>query len=195
MNTEKKERLEILSRNRKDIQTQVVRIKQTLEKVLDQNTSLAERIRTLFRQTGITIFSKLTALSMAISTIVLAITSAFGGGKGTEGSPPKDEGILKKWLDRLADALKRLVGKAVEEFPAIVGSVVGAILSFLGKTVGFVADHKRTLIVIFIGLVGVWLMQKVKKGSVFVIACFIRSFVFLSRPDIFNTKLRYFSII
>ena len=132
MNTEKKKaRLEILSQNRKDIQTQVARIKQTLEKVFDQNTSLAERIRTLFRQTDITIFSILTALSMTISTIVLAITGAFGGGKRTEGSPPKDEGILKKWLDRLADALKRLVGKAVEEFPAIVGSVVGAILSFI----------------------------------------------------------------
>ena len=68
---------------------------------------------------------------MTISTIVLAITGAFGRGKRTEGSPPKYEGILKKWLDRLADALKRLVGKAVEEFPAIVGSVVGAILSFI----------------------------------------------------------------
>ena len=51
-------------------------------------------------------------------------------------SPPKVEGILKKWLDRLADALKRLAGKAVEALPAIVGSVVGAILSCLGKTVG-----------------------------------------------------------
>ena len=80
LNTEKQARLEILSQNRKDLQTQVARIKQTLEKVLDQNTSLAERIRTLFREQGITIFSILTALSMTISTIVLAITSVFGGG-------------------------------------------------------------------------------------------------------------------
>ena len=36
------------------------------------------------------------------------------------GSPPKVEGILKKWLDRLADALKRLAGKAVEALSAIV---------------------------------------------------------------------------
>ena len=93
MNTEKQARLEILSQNRKDLQTQVARIKQTLEKVLDKNTSLAERIRTLFREQGITIFSILTALSMTISTIVLAITGALGGGRGTGGPPSKDEGV------------------------------------------------------------------------------------------------------
>ena len=79
LNTEKQARLEILLQNRKDLQTQVARIKQTPEKVLDQNTSLAERIRTLFREQGITIFSILTALSMTISTIVLAITGVFRG--------------------------------------------------------------------------------------------------------------------
>ena len=79
LNTEKRARLEILSQNRKDLQTQVARIKQTIEKVLDQNTSLAERIRTLFYQQGITIFSILTALSMTTSTIALAITGVFGG--------------------------------------------------------------------------------------------------------------------
>ena len=101
---------------------------------------------------------------MTISTIVLAIAGAFGGSGGTGGSTPKDEGILKIWLDRLADALKRLAEKVVEELPAIVGSVAGAILSFLGKAVGFVAEHTWALIVFVAGLVGVWLIQKVKKS-------------------------------
>ena len=69
----------------------MARIKKTLEKILDKNVFLAERIRTLFREQGITIFSILTALSMTISTIVLAITGVFGGGRGIGGSPPKDE--------------------------------------------------------------------------------------------------------
>ena len=70
---------------------------------------------------------------MTISMIVLAITGVFGGGgRGTGGSLPKEEGVLKKWLDRLANALKRLAGKTVEALPAIVGNVVAAILSFLG---------------------------------------------------------------
>ena len=60
LNTEKQKRLEILSQNQKDLQMKVSRIKQTLEKVLDKNTSLAERIRALFREQGITTFSIVT---------------------------------------------------------------------------------------------------------------------------------------
>ena len=71
---------------------------------------------------------------------------------------------MKKWLDRLANAPKRLAGKAIEAFPAIIGSVVGAILSFLGNAVGFVAEHTWALIGFVVGLVGWWLMQKVKKS-------------------------------
>ena len=67
-------------------------------------------------------------------TIVVAITGVSGGGgQGAGGSPPRNERVLKKWLDRLANALKRLEGKAVEALLAIVGIVVGAILNFLGK--------------------------------------------------------------
>ena len=164
MNTVKQARLKILSENRKDLQTQVARIKQILEKVLDQNTSLGERIRTLFREQGITIFSILTAFSMTISTIVLSITGVFGRGGSAGGSPPKEEGILKKWLDRLAKAVKRLAGKAIEALPAIVGSVVAAILSLLAKVVGFVAEHTWALTFVVVGLVGWWLIQKVKKS-------------------------------
>ena len=87
----------------------------------------------------------------------------FGETGGAGGSPSKDKGTLKKWLDRLADPLERLAGKAVEALPAIVGSLVGGILSFLGKAVGFVAENIWTLIVFVAGLVGWWLMQKVKK--------------------------------
>ena len=101
---------------------------------------------------------------MTISTIALAITGVFERGRGMEGSPPKDKETLKKWLDRLANALKRLAGKAVETLPAIIGSVVGAILSFLGKAVGFVAGHTLALTVFVARLVGWWLMQKVKKS-------------------------------
>ena len=138
-----------MSQNRKDLQTQVARIKQTIEKVLDKDASLAERIHILFREQGITIASILTAFSMTISTIVLAFTCAFAGGSGGAGSTPsKDKGTLKKWLDRLVEALKRLAGKVAEALPAIVGSVVGAILNFLGKADRFVAEHTWALIVL-----------------------------------------------
>ena len=126
LNTEKQAKLEILSQNRKDLQTQVSRIKQTLEKDLDKNASLSKRIRILFNEQGITIASILTVLSMTISTIVLAITGVLGGGRGVGGPPSKDKGTLKKWLDRLTDAFKRLAGKDTGALPAIIRSVVGA---------------------------------------------------------------------
>ena len=82
-----------------------------------------------------------------------------------------DGGALKKWLDSLADSLKRLVGKAVEALPAIVGSVLSAVLSFLGNAVGFVAEHIWASIVSVAELVSVWLMQKVKKSQTFASVC------------------------
>ena len=90
---ERQARLEFSSQNRKALQTQVARIKQTIEKILDSVTSLGEKIRTLFKEQGITIFSVLTAVSMLISTIVLAVT---GGGGGAPGSPPKRRRRVQK---------------------------------------------------------------------------------------------------
>ena len=55
---------------------------------------------------------------------------------------------------------KRLIGKAAETLPVIIGSVVGTILSFLSKAVGLVVGNALALIVL--GLIGVWLIQKVK---------------------------------
>ena len=70
---------------------------------------------------------------------------------------------MKKWLSRLANALKRLAGKAAEALPAMVESVVSAILSFLGKAIEFVAEHTWALIVFVVGLIGVWLIQRVQR--------------------------------
>ena len=75
------------------------------------------------------------------------------------GSPLKDE----RWLDRPANALKRLSRKAVEAVNAIAICILGAILSFLKKTVGFVAEHTWALTAFVAGIIGWWLMQKVKK--------------------------------
>ena len=54
---------------------------------------------------------------------------------------------------------QKIAGKAVEALPAIVGSVVGAILSLLGEVVVFFAEHTWVLIVFVAGLIGVWMMQ------------------------------------
>lgn len=80
-----------------------------------------------------------------------------GGGPATfESFPPKDEGALKKWLNKLVEKApsKDLQESLLKLLPAIVKSVYGAILCFLGKVVGFVAEHARALIFLFQGLQG-----------------------------------------
>ena len=52
LNTEKQARLEILSQDRKYLQRQVTRIKWTIAKVLDQDTSLAEEFVPYFVNKG-----------------------------------------------------------------------------------------------------------------------------------------------
>ena len=52
--SEREDRLEALSINRNKLRSQVSRIKETIAKILDSNTSLrAEKLRTLFREQGI----------------------------------------------------------------------------------------------------------------------------------------------
>ena len=57
---------------------QITSFKEMIAKVLDKDTSLAEKIRTLFREQSITVASILTAIRMAISVLVEALLP--GGG-------------------------------------------------------------------------------------------------------------------
>ena len=66
--------------------------------MLDKDTSLGEKIRTLFREQGITIASILTAIGMAIGVLVEALLPGGGATTASGGDgelPPKDEKGLK----------------------------------------------------------------------------------------------------
>ena len=72
---------------------------ETIAKVLDKDTSLGEKIRTLFREQGITIASILTGIGMAIGVLVEALLPGSGGAISGGGEPPpKDEKGLKDGL-------------------------------------------------------------------------------------------------
>ena len=79
---ERNARLEIVSQNRKELASQFSRIRQTVEKILDEDTSLREKIKVILREHGLTITAVLTSLGLIISTIVTALT----GGTATGGS-------------------------------------------------------------------------------------------------------------
>ena len=55
------------------LKNQITSFKETIAKVLDKDTSSGEKIRTLFREQGITIASILTAVGMAIRVLVEAL--------------------------------------------------------------------------------------------------------------------------
>ena len=82
--------------------------------MLDKDTSLGEKIRTLFREQGITIASILMAIRMAIRILVEALLPGGGGAAAASGGgepPPKDEKGLKEWVRSKLKALALLLGK------------------------------------------------------------------------------------
>ena len=86
--------------------------KETITKVLDKDTSLAEKIRMLFREQGITIASILTAIRMAIGVLVEALLLGDGDAAASRGGepPPKDENGLKEWIRSKLKALTSIQG-------------------------------------------------------------------------------------
>ena len=110
------------------LKSQITSFKETIAKVLDKDTSLGEKIRTLFREQGFTIASILMAIRMAIEVLVEALLPGGGGAAASGGPPPKDEKGLKEWvrnkLKVLASLLGRLGIKAAEALPGIIGGII-----------------------------------------------------------------------
>ena len=108
---------------------QTVGIEERITKVLDKDTFLAKKIRTPFREQGITITSVLTAIGMAIGILVKALLPGGGGvttqGKGGGNGKPED---LKEWLRNKLKALVSLLGKlgvkAAEALPGIIEAMI-----------------------------------------------------------------------
>ena len=83
LNDELKVRQESIDLLKGRLKNQITSFKETIAKVLDKDTSLSEKIRTLFREQGITIASILTAIGMAIRVLVEALLPGGGVGAAT----------------------------------------------------------------------------------------------------------------
>jgi hypothetical protein len=152
---ERAARLEAASTNREALRSQINRFRETIHRILNEDTTLAERIRTLFREHGITIASILTAIGMTISTLVFALTGGSGAVVPTP-PPPSDKGGLKEWakkhLRALGRVLANLAGKAAAALPGIIGSLVSWLLNLLGKTVTWLAENVWAIVLTVGGL-------------------------------------------
>ena len=152
------------------LKNQIISFKETIAKVLDSNTSLAEKIQTLFREQGITIASIFTAIGMAIGVLVEALlpgASGGGGGGATASSgepPPKDEKGLKEWIRNKLKALASLLGrlgiKAAETLPDIIGGIIRWILNRVKDVVGWVSQNLWALVVGVGGLIYTYMVTR-----------------------------------
>ena len=135
--------------------------------MLDKDTSLGEKIRTLFREQGITIASILTAIGMAIGVLVEALLLG-GGAAATSGGggepPPKDEKGLKEWVRNKLKALALLLGKlaikAAEALPGIIGGIISWMLHRVKDVVGWVSQNLWALVVGIGGLIYTYMVMK-----------------------------------
>ena len=148
------------------LKNQIMSFKETIAKVLDKDTSLGEKIRTPFREQGITIVSILTAIGMAIGVLVEALlpgSAATASGGGGE-PPPKDEKGLKGWIRNKLKALASLLGrlgiKAAEALPGIIGGIISWILNRAKDVVGWVSQNLWALVVGIGGLIYTYMVTR-----------------------------------
>ena len=138
LNEDLKVRQESIDLLKGRLKNQITSLEETITKVLDKDTSLAEKIRTLFREQGITITSK----------------------------PPKDEKGLKEWIRNKLKALASLLGqlgiKAAEALPGIIGGIISWILKRAKDVVGLVSQNLWALVVGIGGLIYTYMVTRKK---------------------------------
>ena len=146
---ERSARLEAASANKEALRGQINRIKETLNKILKEDSTLGERLKTLFKEQGITIVSILTAIGMTIGVIVEAIIP--GAATPSPKPPPSQNGVkewVKKQLHNLAKLLANLAGKAAAALPGMIGAIVSWLLSATGKVVNWFWNNLWAVVVL-----------------------------------------------
>ena len=154
--TERAARMEVINENKEGLRSQFNRIKETFQKILHEDKNLMERVKTLFKEQGVTIATILTAIGMAIAAIVEAVLPK-GTTTGTDPTPkPSDPTNAKDWIKKqltnLGKLLAKLAGKAASALPGILGAIVSWLLSATGTVVNWLANNLWALLVFVAGL-------------------------------------------
>ena len=117
---------------------QIYQIRESIMKFLDKETgTLGKRIRTLFKEQGITIISILTASGMTLAVLIEALL----GGPGTSTPTPQSattsdkKGGAREWIKNKLKALSQLLGKLADKALASLPGIIGSIISWIFKLV------------------------------------------------------------
>ena len=131
----------------------IYEIRESIMKFLDKEAGTqGERIRTLFKEQGITIASILTGLGMTLGVLIEAL---LGGPSATtttsESTTTSDKkGGAKKWiknkLKALSQLLRKLADKALASLQGIIGSIISWILNRAKEVIGWLSENLWVLI-------------------------------------------------
>ena len=150
---------------------QIYQIRESIMKFLDKETgTLGERIRTLFKEQGITIVSILTALGMTLGVLIEALL----GGPSTTSTPTSQstttsdkKGGAREWIKNKLKALSSLLGKlaskAAAALPGILGSIISWILNRAKEVVGWLSQNLWALITGVGVLIYTYFMTKTRR--------------------------------
>ena len=166
--TERNKEIDIL---KGEASKQINQIKESITKFLDKEMgTLGERIRTFFKEQGITIMSILTAVGMTIGVL----TEALLGGPsvstpksgGTSGGDKK--GGAREWIKNKLKALSKLLGKladkALASLPGIIGSIISWILNRAKEVIGWLSQNLWALITGVGVLIYTYFMTNARRG-------------------------------
>ena len=143
---------------------QINQIKESITQFLDRETgTLGERIRTLFKEQGITIVSILTAVGMAIGVLIEALLGSPSASAPTSGSTPADGGYKKNKLKALSQLLGKLADKELAALPGIIGSIISWILNRAKEVVGWLSQNLWVLITGVGFLIYTYFMTKTRR--------------------------------
>ena len=128
--------------------------------------TLGEKIRTLFKEQGITIVSILIALGMTLGVLI----EALSGGPSTstptsESTTTSDKkGGAREWIKNKLKALSQLLGKLADKALAgIIGSMIPWILNRAKEVIGWLSQNLWALITGIGVLIYTYFMTKTRR--------------------------------
>ena len=149
---------------------QIYQIRESIMKFLDKETgTLGERIRTLFKEQGITIISILTALGMTLGVLIEALLGGPSESTPTSQSTTTSDkkGEAREWIKNKLKALSSLLGKLAAKagaaLPGIIGSILSWILNRAKEVVGWLSQNLWALITGVGVLIYTYFMTKTRR--------------------------------
>ena len=132
---------------------QIYQIRESIMKFLDKETgTLGKKIRTLFKEQGITSISILTALGMTLGVLIEALLGGPSATTITSGSTTTSHKKVgaREWIKNKLKALLQLLGKLADKasasLPRIIGSILSWILNRAKEVIGWLSQNLWALI-------------------------------------------------